>query len=83
MGRKGPMTISPSAKAELLRRIAALGGEVDKVEAEYEGMRAVLQELYEAAHEYLNAPDAAGRIAAGTPRLNAALGAAFKALHEP
>jgi hypothetical protein len=41
MGRNAPMTISPAAKAELLRRIAALGDELDKAEAEHE--RVVLE----------------------------------------
>lgn len=45
-------------------------------------LRHALTELYEAAHDYLNAVDARGRMRAGTPRLNAALAAADEALHE-
>lgn len=75
------MSISADAKAELLRRIQALGSEIDKVEAEYERLREALRELYEATHDYLNTTDASGRMAAGTPRLNGALAAANEALH--
>ena len=46
MGRKGPMTISPSAKAELLRRIAALGDELDTAEAECERVQGERDRLY-------------------------------------
>lgn len=48
----------------------------------HDELREALHELYETAHDLLNAPDPDGRMAAGTPRLNAALGRAFEALHE-
>jgi hypothetical protein len=46
-----------------------------------QALEAALRELYETAHDILNAPDPDGRMLAGTPRLNAALGRAFAALH--
>jgi hypothetical protein len=44
-------------------------------------LRNALEELYGATHGYLNQTNGRGRMRAGTPRLNAALGDAFKALH--
>ena len=53
---------------------------VRRSQAQVDRLREALRELYGAAHEYLDGTDGRGRMKAGTPRLNAALGAAFRAL---
>jgi hypothetical protein len=44
-------------------------------------LRHALEELYGATHGYLNQTNGRGRMRAGTPRLNAALADASRALH--
>jgi len=52
-----------------------------KLEDENVRLRNALEELYGATHGYLNVVGYRGRVRAGTPRLNRALGAASEALH--